>query len=318
MRHCRLRQPQLDGLRLCWCTARRPEAGGALFAWALSAWSLRRSRLLPRQGRWQRRSFWTQVIVRLPACLTTMEVLSLSKTGMANQQRLACHARLWAAVHWPSLAHHIARHCLYSALRLCEHAGRIHEAKVAFQHLLVLAACQLLVQQAAADRRSQLPDMAALQARLKALLADPSLGLASLAAELARSASSTGPLGSAAQEEGAMAAALKRMLARSSPGFGVISSGFTKVSRAPHWSVINILARPHAYSYITEEVGRTCEGHSARNRMHSYLLGMNFQSVFKSLKTRLGRRCCSSGCCWEPCQRLSCVLRWPELEEGAW
>ena len=146
----------------------------------------------------------------------------------------------------PSLGHHIARLCLHSAPRLCNHAGRIHEAKENFQHLLVLAACQLLVQQAAADRRAQLPDMAALHARLKALLADPSLGLASLAAELARAVSSTGPMGSAPQEEGAMAAALKRMLARSSPGLGVISSGFTKVSRAPHWSFAKILARPHA------------------------------------------------------------------------
>ena len=147
---------------------------------------------------------------------------------------MTCKTPGWAAVHCPSLAHHTARHCLHSALRLFKHAGRIHEAKEAFQHLLVLAACQLLVQQAAADRRSQLPDMVALQARLKALLVDPSLGLASLAAELARSVSSTGPPGSAAQEEGAMAAALKRMLARSSPGFGVISSSFTKVSRATY------------------------------------------------------------------------------------
>ena len=65
-------------------------------------------------------------------------------------------------------------------------AGRIHQAKDAFQHLLVLAACLLICQQACLDRRTAAPQGETLIARLKGMMTDHSLGLEGLAAELAR------------------------------------------------------------------------------------------------------------------------------------
>ena len=68
-------------------------------------------------------------------------------------------------------------------------AERIYAAKAAFQQVLVLSASMLLVQQAAAGHpgiQERYPIIANVKQRLTAMLADESLGLPSLAAEIAR------------------------------------------------------------------------------------------------------------------------------------
>ena len=113
---------------------------------------------------------------------------------------------------------------------LC-HAGRIHQAKDAFQHLLVLSACLLICQQAALDRHTAPPQAEALIVRLKGMMSDHSLGLEGLAAELARAVQ---PEVEATQMQSTMAAALKSMLSRSNAGFKALSGGLTKVLPRPH------------------------------------------------------------------------------------
>lgn len=109
-------------------------------------------------------------------------------------------------------------------------AARIHQARDAFQHLLVLSACLLITQQAALDRRIPPPPAQALLPRLRAMMGDHTLGLEGLANELAQAVQ---PQVEATPLAGAMGSALKSMLSRSNPGFKAISGGLTKVSNNP-------------------------------------------------------------------------------------
>ena len=116
----------------------------------------------------------------------------------------------------------VEKTALAETLRL--DAQRLHLAQNDFQQLVVLAACMLLLHQSlAAQQQMQrsMPDVVDVKRRLMGILADPSMRLPDLAAELTRLAGSD----SDAQSQSAMEAALNRMLMRSSGAFKALSSG---------------------------------------------------------------------------------------------
>lgn len=113
---------------------------------------------------------------------------------------------------------------LAETLRLDAH--RLHLAQNDFQQLVVLAACMLLLQQSLASQQQSggggsVPKVADVKRRLLGILADPSMRLPDLAAELVRLAGAE----SDASSQTAMEAALSRMLMRSSGAFKALSSG---------------------------------------------------------------------------------------------
>lgn len=116
----------------------------------------------------------------------------------------------------------VEKTALAETLRL--DAQRLHLAQNDFQQLVVLAACMLLLQQSLAGQQQagrSMPDVGDVKRRLMGILADPSMRLPDLAAELTRLAGSE----SDAQSQSAMEAALNRMLMRSSGAFKALSSG---------------------------------------------------------------------------------------------
>ncbi|DBA87711.1 TPA: hypothetical protein ACH3X1_004714 [Trebouxia sp. C0004] len=116
----------------------------------------------------------------------------------------------------------VEKTALAETLRL--DAQRLHLAQNDFQQLVVLAACMLLLQQSLAAQQQvarSMPDVVDVKRRLMGILADPSMRLPDLAAELTRLAGSD----SDAQSQSAMEAALNRMLMRSSGAFKALSSG---------------------------------------------------------------------------------------------
>lgn len=117
----------------------------------------------------------------------------------------------------------VEKTALAETLRL--DAPRLHLAQNAFQQLVVLAACMLLLQQSLASQQQQsrpnMPEAADVKRRLTGILADPSMRLPDLAAELSRLAGAE----SDASSQTAMEAALNRMLMRSSGAFKALSSG---------------------------------------------------------------------------------------------
>ena len=117
-------------------------------------------------------------------------------------------------------------------------AQRLHLAKNDFQQLVVLAACMLLLQQSLAGRQlpagRSMPAMADVKRRLMGILADPSMRLPDLAAELTRLAGSE----SETESQTAMEAALNRMLLRSSGAFKALSAGIV------HSIQLKLLASP--------------------------------------------------------------------------
>lgn len=118
----------------------------------------------------------------------------------------------------------VEKTALAETLRL--DAQRLHQAQNDFQQLVVLAACMLLLQQSLASQQqsgggASMPEVADVKRRLLGILADPSMRLPDLAAELVRLAGSE----SDASSQTAMEAALSRMLMRSSGAFKALSSG---------------------------------------------------------------------------------------------
>ena len=117
----------------------------------------------------------------------------------------------------------VEKTALAETLRL--DAQRLHLAQNDFQQLVVLAACMLLLQQSLAGQQQQagraMPELSDVKRRLMGILADPSMRLPDLAAELTRLAGSE----SDASSQTAMEAALNRMLMRSSGAFKALSSG---------------------------------------------------------------------------------------------
>ena len=116
----------------------------------------------------------------------------------------------------------VEKTALAETLRL--DAQRLHLAQNAFQQLVVLAACMLLLQQSLASQQqsgTSMPEAADVKRRLTGILADPSMRLPDLAAELSRLAGAE----SDASSQTAMEAALNRMLMRSSGAFKALSSG---------------------------------------------------------------------------------------------
>ena len=116
----------------------------------------------------------------------------------------------------------VEKTALAETLRL--DAQRLHLAQNDFQQLVVLAACMLLLQQSLAGQQQAgraMPELADVKRRLMGILADPSMRLPDLAAELTRLAGSD----SDASSQTAMEAALNRMLMRSSGAFKALSSG---------------------------------------------------------------------------------------------
>lgn len=116
----------------------------------------------------------------------------------------------------------VGKTALAETLRL--DAQRLHLAQNDFQQLVVLAACMLLLQQSLAGQPESgvsMPEVANMKRRLMAILADPSMRLPDLAAELSRLAGAE----SDASSQTAMEAALNRMLLRSSGAFKALSSG---------------------------------------------------------------------------------------------
>ena len=117
----------------------------------------------------------------------------------------------------------VEKTALAETLRL--DAQRLHLAQNDFQQLVVLAACMLLLQQSLASQQqsggANMPEVASVKRRLMGILADPSMRLPDLAAELSRLADAE----SDASSQTAMEAALNRMLMRSSGAFKALSSG---------------------------------------------------------------------------------------------
>ena len=116
----------------------------------------------------------------------------------------------------------VEKTALAETLRL--DAQRLHMAQNDFQQLVVLAACMLLLQLSPAGQQQvgrTVPEAADVKRRLLGILADPSMRLPDLAAELTRLAGSD----SDSQSQSAMEAALNRMLMRSSGAFKALSSG---------------------------------------------------------------------------------------------
>lgn len=118
----------------------------------------------------------------------------------------------------------VERTALAETLRL--DAQRLHSAQNEVQQLVVLAACMLLLQQSVAGQQPSdrcMPDVGDVKRRLVSILADPSMRLPDLAAELTRLAGSE----SDGQSQAAMEAALNRMLLRSSGAFKALSTGIS-------------------------------------------------------------------------------------------
>ena len=116
----------------------------------------------------------------------------------------------------------VEKTALAETLRL--DAQRLHLAQNDFQQLVVLAACMLLLQQSLAAQQQvgrRMPEVADVKRRLMGILADPSMRLPDLAAELTRLAGAESDTSS----QTAMEAALNRMLLRSSGAFKALSSG---------------------------------------------------------------------------------------------
>lgn len=117
----------------------------------------------------------------------------------------------------------VEKTALAETLRL--DAQRLHLAQNDFQQLVVLAACMLLLQQSLASQQqsggANMPEVAGVKRRLMGILADPSMRLPDLAAELSRLAGAE----SNASSQTAMEAALNRMLMRSSGAFKALTSG---------------------------------------------------------------------------------------------
>lgn len=120
----------------------------------------------------------------------------------------------------------VERTALAETLRL--DAQKLHSAQNELQQLVVLAACMLLLQQSVAGQQAAsrtMPDVADVKRRLVSILADPSMRLPDLAAELTRLAGiETDGL---SQAQAAMEAGLNRMLLRSSGAFKALSSGIS-------------------------------------------------------------------------------------------
>lgn len=134
-------------------------------------------------------------------------------------------------------------------------AGRIHQAKDAFQCLLVLSACLLITQQAALQRQMPLPQADRLVSRLKSMMNDQTLGLDSLAMELAQTIASRSEVKAV---QGTLAAALKSMLSRSNPGFKALSGGLTKV----------LMLHKHAIPTFSSFLGDTKYGPQVKIQFH--------------------------------------------------
>lgn len=168
-------------------------------------------------------------------------------------------------------------------------AGRIHEAKEAFQHLVVLSTCLLVVHQTAVDKSLPVPNFAALKPRLKALLKDQNLGLHSLATELA--ASIAGGVDASAAEE-SLSQALKQMLARGSPGLKALSNGLSKVT---------FCGGVDQYGALSTAGG--CQRTDTR---------------CEDTRRRLGylRRCCSRCCLARSCRTPTCKRHWRVTARG--
>ncbi|KAI3434409.1 hypothetical protein D9Q98_002487 [Chlorella vulgaris] len=117
----------------------------------------------------------------------------------------------------------VARLPLPETLRL--DSGRLHAAQAEFQRLQVMAACLLLCRQgaAAAGLTCGPPELAAAKRRLAALLADPAMRLADLAAEVACLA---GGQGGAAREAGVQDS-INRMLGRGGAAMKALTGGFS-------------------------------------------------------------------------------------------
>lgn len=118
----------------------------------------------------------------------------------------------------------VERTALAETLRL--DAQRLHSAQNEMQQLVVLAACMLLLQQSVAGQQAsdrRMPDVGDVKRRLVSILADPSMRLPDLAAELTRLAGTE----SDGQSQAAMEAALNRMLLRSSGAFKALSTGIS-------------------------------------------------------------------------------------------
>ncbi|DBA71287.1 TPA: hypothetical protein ACH3X2_011103 [Trebouxia sp. C0005] len=158
----------------------------------------------------------------------TVSTLDSEAQSSAAQLVHPVKAESWRGIVRLGLVHLISgeipveKAALAETLRL--DAQRLHLAQNDFQQLVVLAACMLLLQQSLASQQqvgSSMPDVVDVKRRLIGILADPSMRLPDLAAELTRLAGCD----SDAQSQSAMEAALNRMLMRASGAFKALSSG---------------------------------------------------------------------------------------------
>ena len=174
-------------------------------------------------------------VVAVPSTLRSGLRASPGATPVSNSQTQSSAAQLvhpvkpdsWRGVVRLGLVHLISgeipveKTALAETLRL--DAQRLHLAQNDFQQVVVLAACLLLLQQSWAAQQAEAtrPQVGDVKQRLMGILADPSMRLPDLAAELTHLAGSY----SNAQRQSAMEAALNRMLLRSSGAFKALSSG---------------------------------------------------------------------------------------------
>lgn len=167
----------------------------------------------------------------------------------------------------------VERTALAETLRL--DAQRLHAAQNEMQQLVVLAACMLLLQQSVAGQQPtdrHIPDVDDVKRRLVSILADPSMRLPDLAAELSRLAGTEAD----AQSQAGIEAALNRMLLRSSGAFKALSTGISNAVQ------LQLLAGPNS---VASDAGLQQAVHGALARCGAASL----KAEVAQLSARLGQ-----------------------------